>query len=141
MIISDIDSNILKNFYREYKIESNVSLDIDNEKATNPYIKYYFYVDGNKVLGYIAYFDIYDRFEIVNIYVLKSYRKRKIGSDMIQLLIHEGENKNIRNITLEVNKENIPAIALYQKYGFKNVAIRKGYYSGVDGILMEKEMM
>ena len=41
-------------------------------------------------------------------------------------------------ITLEVNKENIPAIKLYRKLGFKDVAIRKGYYNGVDGILMER---
>lgn len=128
-------------FYNEYKTETNISLDVVNEKLTNPYLKYCFYVYENRILGYIAYFDIYDRFEIVNIYVLKPYRKRKIGSDLIQFLINEGKIKNINNITLEVNKENTPAISLYKKYGFKNVAIRKGYYSGVDGILMEKEMM
>ena len=41
------------------------------------------------------------------------------------------------NITLEVNKENTYAIKLYKKVGFKEVAIRKNYYDGVDGILME----
>ena len=42
---------------------------------------------------------------------------------------------------LEVNSKNTNAIALYHKYGFKEVAIRSGYYSGTDGILMEKEMI
>ena len=42
-------------------------------------------------------------------------------------------------ITLEVSKENERALALYKKYGFKEVALRKGYYDGVDGILMEKK--
>ena len=40
--------------------------------------------------------------------------------------------------TLEVKINNYIAINLYQKYGYKKVAIRKGYYNGVDGILMER---
>ena len=34
--------------------------------------------------------------------------------------------------------DNVKAINLYKKYGFKQVAIRKKYYNGIDGILMEK---
>ena len=41
-------------------------------------------------------------------------------------------------ITLEVSKENKAAIELYKKFNFNEVAIRKGYYNGVDGILMER---
>ena len=44
-----------------------------------------------------------------------------------------------KNITLEVKKDNIPAISLYKSVGFVEKAIRKGYYQGIDGILMEKE--
>ena len=43
-----------------------------------------------------------------------------------------------KSITLEVNKNNIPALNLYKKFEFKEVAIRKGYYQGIDGILMER---
>ena len=44
-----------------------------------------------------------------------------------------------KSITLEVKKDNIPAINLYKKFGFQEKAIRQGYYQGVDGILMERE--
>ena len=100
-----------------------------------------FYVGNNKILGYITYLDIYDRFEISNIYVLREFRGNGIASKMLQFVIDEGLNKKINNITLEVNSKNTSAIALYHKYGFKEVAIRSGYYSGTDGILMEKEMI
>ena len=47
---------------------------------------------------------------------------------------------NIENVTLEVKMDNINAINLYEKLGFKKASIRKGYYNGVDGILMIKEV-
>lgn len=141
MLTSKIDSLILQEFYNHYNSETNSYIDILKEEKTNPYLKYYFYVGNNKILGYITYLDIYDRFEISNIYVLREFRGNGIASKMLQFVIDEGLNKKINNITLEVNSKNTSAIALYHKYGFKEVAIRSGYYSGTDGILMEKEMI
>ncbi len=141
MLTSKIDSLMLQEFYNHYNSETNSSIDILKEEKTNPYLKYCFYVGNNKILGYITYLDIYDRFEISNIYVLREFRGNGIASKMLQFVIDEGLNKKINNITLEVNSKNTNAIALYHKYGFKEVAIRSGYYSGTDGILMEKEMI
>ncbi len=141
MLTSKIDSLILQEFYNHYNSETNSYIDILKEEKTNPYLKYCFYVGNNKILGYITYLDIYDRFEISNIYVLREFRGNGIASKMLQFVIDEGLNKKINNITLEVNSKNTSAIALYHKYGFKKVAIRSGYYSGTDGILMEKEMI
>ena len=141
MLTSKIDSLILQEFYNHYNSETNSYIDILEEEKTNPYLKYCFYVGNNKILGYITYLDIYDRFEISNIYVLREFRGNGIASKMLQFVIDEGLNKKINNITLEVNSKNTSAIALYHKYGFKEVAIRSGYYSVTDGILMEKEMI
>lgn len=141
MLTSKIDSLILHEFYNHYNSETNSYIDILEEEKTNPYLKYCFYVGNNNILGYITYLDIYDRFEISNIYVLREFRGNGIASKMLQFVIDEGLNKKINNITLEVNSKNTSAIALYHKYGFKEVAIRSGYYSGTDGILMEKEMI
>jgi len=47
--------------------------------------------------------------------------------------------KKMKDITLEVKENNYPALALYKKFQFKQVAIRKGYYEGTDGILMERK--
>ena len=141
MLTSKIDSLILQEFYNHYNSETNSYIDILEEEKTNPYLTYCFYLGNNKILGYITYLDIYDRFEISNIYVLREFRGNGIASKMLQFVIDEGLNKKINNITLEVNSKNTSAIALYHKYGFKEVAIRSGYYSGTDGILMEKEMI
>lgn len=44
---------------------------------------------------------------------------------------------SLKNITLEVNVLNDAAIKLYKKFNFTVVSIRRGYYKGIDGYLME----
>ena len=44
-----------------------------------------------------------------------------------------------KDITLEVEETIESAIHLYEKNGFSKKAIRKGYYQGIDGILMERK--
>lgn len=132
---------LFNNFNDTYFNETGKRLNISKEFKDNPYINYMVYVLGDKIVGYLSYEDIFDRYEISNLYVLYNYRGNKIGSYLIQELINRAKLSNIKNITLEVNKENLVAINLYRKYGFVQVAIRERYYSGVDGILMEKEMI
>ena len=53
----------------------------------------------------------------------------------------KGEELHYHNVNLEVRVSNVKAIALYQKFGFKNVAVRKRYYSnGEDAYLMIKKL-
>lgn len=53
----------------------------------------------------------------------------------------KSEELHYQNVNLEVRVSNVKAIALYQKFGFKNVAVRKRYYSnGEDAYLMIKEL-
>lgn len=114
---------------------------ISNDFKQNIFSKYFIYLEKSNIIGFVNYYDLYDRFEISYIEVKSEYRNKKIGSKMIEYLIYIGKNKNITNITLEVNVENINAIKLYEKYDFKKVAIRERYYDGVDGYLMERKMM
>jgi acetyltransferase, GNAT family protein len=100
---------------------------------TNPFAKYIL-LKEEEVIAYIYYSYIYDRCEINQIEVLKEKRNLGYGTKILKYLTEKVEMP----ITLEVNKENTPAIKLYRKLGFKDVAIRKGYYNGVDGILMER---
>ena len=115
--------------------------DIVNDFDNNPYTKYLVYLIDSKVVGFINYHDIYDRVEIINFNVLEFFQNKHIGSSLLENLINLSKEKNMKNITLEVRSDNEKAIYLYEKYGFKNVSIRKKYYNDVDGILMEKELM
>lgn len=105
-------------------------------KGTSPYRKYFIYIDEEKV-GYVVVDIIYERMEIVDIFVSIAKRNRKIGTNMLEYVVNKAKNMNLQNVTLEVNKNNEYAIKLYKKFGFKEVALRKSYYNGEDGILME----
>lgn len=121
------------------KIEKNKILStdfVDKELKSNPFGVFLVYKKNEEVIGYLYYSLIYDRIEINQIEVLEEERKKGIGSSLIEYLI----SNNNMDITLEVRKDNYPAINLYNKYGFKEVAIRKGYYKGIDGILMERKI-
>lgn len=118
------------------KVEENKVLSTDyveKELEVNPYGHFIVYKKEGIIVGYLYYSLIYDRIEINQIEVLEEERRKGIASKLMEYLI-----KNNLSITLEVKKTNISAINLYKKYGFNEVAIREGYYNGVDGILMEK---
>ncbi len=114
---------------------------IQNSLLDNPFTEYYIYIENNQVLGFINYDILYERAELLYIAVIEEVQNKKIGSKLLEFMIENCQKKNVQNITLEVNVENKKAISLYEKYGFTKVAIRKNYYQGVDGILMEKELI
>lgn len=108
--------------------------EVFNELKNNPFAKFLCYFLDDKLVGYLYYSIIYDRVEINNIEVEKYYRNQKIATKLLSELIKEN-----KDITLEVNKNNTVALKLYKNFGFEEKAIRKGYYKGTDGILMERQ--
>lgn len=93
------------------------------------------YVKDNEILGFLDYSKMYENMEINYIYVKEEYRKKGIATELLNYMI---TTNNFNNITLEVNIKNLNAINLYKKFDFKIINIRKNYYNGVDGYLMER---
>ena len=108
---------------------------IEKELSNNPFGKVLILKENNEIIGYIYYSDIYERAEINQFEINEIHRNCGKGNILLKELI----NKLQKDITLEVKKDNYPAIKLYEKNGFINKAIRKGYYNGIDGILMERK--
>ncbi len=113
--------------------------DIKSDLENNSFSHYLLYLIDNKIVGYINYYLIYERIEIANFNVLDDYQDKHIGTSLINELISKYEGV-VANITLEVKSDNIKAIHIYEKMGFKKVAKRENYYNGIDGILMERGM-
>ena len=111
----------------------NIS-EVIKELENNPFAKYLIYKENNEIIGYLYYSDIYDRAEINQFEVSVSHRNCGKGKKLLKKMIETVD----KNITLEVRKDNYPAIHVYKSLGFVEKAIRKNYYKGIDGILMER---
>ena len=138
-MIKELDSQDL---IRINELENSfhyVLKDVKNDLVNNPFSHYLLYIENNKIVGFINYYLMYEKIEIANFNVLEEYQDNHIGTKLIEYLINKYPDKE--NITLEVKEDNVKAIHVYEKMGFKRVSIRKGYYNGIDGILMEREMI
>ena len=109
--------------------------EILNEFESNPFAKFLLLKEDNEIIGYIYYSDIYDRLENNQFEINNQYRNKGKGKQLLQYLI----DKEKKNITLEVKKDNYSAIKVYESKDFKHIAVRKGYYNGIDGLLMERK--
>lgn len=84
-------------------------------------------VDG-EIAGCCGYTALCGEADIDNVVVGSQYRNRGVGQAMLGELIARGEARGVEAFTLEVRVSNLPAIHIYQKYGFRSEGIRPGFY-------------
>ena len=133
MLILIENPNDIKNITAK---DSIIELEkIKKDIEINPFGRYLLEIEDNKIIAYLYYSDIYDRAEINQIEVDVFHRNCGKASKLLKKMIEVVD----KSITLEVKKDNFVAIHVYKKFGFKEKAIRKGYYQGIDGILMERK--
>ena len=125
MIEKDVDINELIDIFNEYKQNYNPII--------NEFTKIYCYVLNEKVVSFLVFSVIYDRAEIIDIFVKPEYRRKHIAQTLINEII---KDYDIINITLEVSEKNESAIKLYEKMLFKTSPIRQNYYKDSNGLLM-----
>lgn len=97
-----------------------------------------YYLNG--IVGLVSYSIIYDRAEINYILVVNKYRRQNIGGKLLNFALKDIFKNKCKTISLEVEEDNIPAIKLYEKYGFIKKAVRDKYYNNKNAILMVKEL-
>lgn len=95
--------------------------------------------DGT-VLGYIGLMFVLDEGYISNVATAPQFRRQGVAEALIRALVRRAEEKRLAFLTLEVRESNAPAIALYEKCGFRTVGRRKNYYEKPteDAILMTR---
>jgi ribosomal-protein-alanine N-acetyltransferase len=93
--------------------------------------------DG-KLVGYAGMWIIMDEAHLTTVAVDPDLRGLRIGERMLADMLDYGIRHGAKRATLEVREHNIAAHQLYLKYGFKDVAIRRNYYSdnGENAVIM-----
>ena len=89
-------------------------------KSDNSFI--YTYIIDNKVCGYLMVLDSIDVYEILAIATIEKYRNKGIAQELLDKI-------KTKDIFLEVRESNQVAINFYKKNKFKEISVRKNYYS------------
>ena len=102
-------------------------------KGNNSFI--YVYLIENKVCGYLIILDSIDVYEILAIATIEEYRNNGIAQELLDKI-------KTKDIFLEVRESNKIAINFYKKNKFKEISIRKNYYSkpNENAIIMKLEV-
>ncbi|MGE4506795.1 MAG: ribosomal protein S18-alanine N-acetyltransferase [Desulfovibrionaceae bacterium] len=99
-------------------------------------------LDGEALVGYLAFSIILDEMEILNLAVHPAERRRGLGARLLGKLLAVCRERGVRTGFLDVKQSNTPAIDLYLKFGFKKRGVRKRYYpdTGEDALLLSREI-
>lgn len=120
----------------------SVPWSLEQLKSQMPDAQHCFLVarEGETVLGYVGMMHVLDEGYISNVAVAPQARRRGLGDSLIAALMQRAEERKLSFVTLEVRESNAPAIALYEKHGFRPVGRRKNYYDlpKEDALLMTK---
>lgn len=83
--------------------------------------------------------------EILTISVSRPWRGKGLGRDLMEAVLRDLHSRRAEALFLEVDETNHPAIALYRRLGFREVARRPGYYGEAgrqrtDALVMRRDL-
>jgi ribosomal-protein-alanine N-acetyltransferase len=97
--------------------------------------------DG-QLVGYAIYGYDGDAFSLMNIAVVPSARGAGFAITFMEDYLAEARALGASEAWLEVAVTNAPAIALYRRFGFEDVRVRRNYYQpgNVDALVMRAQL-
>ena len=73
---------------------------------------------------------------VTDVVVESGSRRMGVASAILDALMAESRSKKVETVLIEVWEGNLPAKALYEKFGFSESYRRKNYYAEGDAIVM-----
>jgi len=98
-------------------------------------------LDG-QLAGFLCLTVLLDEAEILDVAVDPALQRSGIGVALLTWAYNEAVRQGAALLRLEVRATSIPAIALYERFGFVRSGLRKAYYEqGIDALLMDKNLI
>lgn len=133
-VICDLESKIFKDPWPRKFFEEDLS---KNDSSS-----YYVLKDDEEIIGYAGVWYMFENCDLVNIAIKNDRQGEGLGEKLLRFVIKEAISKDCEFMHLEVRKSNFKAKSLYEKYGFMEMRVRKGYYEdGEDCIDMVKGLL
>lgn len=98
--------------------------------------------EEERIVGYCILLISYETAELCQIAVDRENRQRGSGARLLDAGVKAVCERGAQHMLLEVRAGNGPAIALYDKFGFQKIHIRKNYYQDPveDALILEKDL-
>jgi len=97
---------------------------------------------NNEIVGFIIGIIYFERDSavghILTIDVLPEHRKKGIGLRLMQTIEEIFKSKGAKASVLEVREDNVEALRLYQKCGYRKIGRLEGYYGNAHGAYLRK---
>lgn len=112
------------------------------ELSDQPRTRHYVVAEvGDRVVGYAGLAVAADQADVQTIAVLAGHRRSGIGAALMDALLAEAVRRGATSVFLEVRADNAPAQAMYERFGFRRLGLRRRYYEdGTDAITMVKDL-
>jgi len=97
-------------------------------------------VDNDEVVGYAGLCAYGDTSYVQTIGVTGGHQRAGIGTALLTALLDVADASGVAHVDLEVRAGNDAAIQLYERHGFTQLGVRRGYYqpSGADALVMRR---
>jgi len=112
----------------------------ENDLLSNSFSRFYVikHVQTGELAAYVGSWFIYDEAHVGTIATKREHRGLRFAEQLISYSALQATMEGLSYMILEVRVSNASAIRLYERLGFEQVGLRKGYYTdtGEDASLM-----
>jgi len=88
---------------------------------------------GPQLLGYFVLMAAAGEAHLLNLSIAAPHQRTGYGSQLLREAAGLARGLGARSVFLEVRPSNRPAQALYTRFGFRKVTVRRGYYPAQAG--------
>lgn len=100
----------------------------EHELKNNGAARYIVGEREGEIIGFAGLWLQFDQAHVVTVAVDPVHQRQGYGSLLVRELLRIAEDEGMEDATLEVRDSNASARALYRKFGFWEVGVRKRYY-------------
>jgi len=97
---------------------------------------------AGEVVGYLCVWEVGSELHITNLAVHPAWRRRGIARTLLGAILEDARRRGFTLAVLEVRPAKQEAPGLYERFGFRVIGRRKGYYydTGEDALIMEADL-
>jgi ribosomal-protein-alanine N-acetyltransferase len=124
--------------------ERSFRFELENNEVSRCWVAELLPESGAPLLvAMIVVWMIADEVHVATLAVSPEYRRQKIAQRLLAHTLIDAYHSGANSSFLEVRRSNQAAITLYQRFGYREVAVRRNYYKDnqEDAILMDLSPM